>query len=308
MDQADSQQTEAYAAPFLLDQQNVLLVPGDEPEIGSVTVGDLGDFDLNNAGSDQIASNLLVLDHSDAVLPVFEQYPGGDLSLLYTGCQYPANGESFPQSLVPDLRQSNTELQSDLIPRDDPNSFPAFGPAPSLVDWGDRSLGFATLQANEPLPLEPQSNFEHSSAGPAASLFDWGDSSLAFTALQPSPAESQSNFEEAGAGSALSLFDWGGHSLAYTALQPSPPESQSNFEYSDAVDILSELFPDLEQRPEAGLRQHKFRLVPSSDTKQAPSAGFAPVGRELSCNLRGRTKQSRCPRCRAQNTKVVLFT
>ena len=195
------------------------------------------------------------------------------MSLLYTGCQYPANDERFPQSLVPNLRQSNTELQSDLIPRDDPNSFPTFGPAPSLVDWGDRSLGFATLQANEPLPLEPQSNFEHSSAGPAASLFDWGDSSLAFTALQPSP-----------------------------------PESQSNFEYSDAVDILSELFPDLEQRPEAGLRQHKFRLVPSSDTKQAPSAGFAPVGRELSCNLRGRTKQSRCPRCRAQNTKVVLFT
>ena len=156
MDQADSQQTEAYAAPFLLDQQNVLLVPGDEPEIGSVTVGGLGDFDLNNAGSDH-----LVLDHSGAVLPIFEQYPGGDLSLLYTGCQYPANDERFPQSLVPNLRQSNTELQSDLIPRDDPNSFPTFGPAPSLVDWGDRSLGFATLQANEPLPLEPQSNFLH---------------------------------------------------------------------------------------------------------------------------------------------------
>jgi hypothetical protein len=279
MDQANFQQAGAYATPFLLDQQNVPLVQqGDEPEIGSVTVGDLGDFDLNSAGSDQIASNLLVLDRSDAVLPAFEQPPGGDLSLLHTGCQYPANSESFSQNLVPYLLQSNTELQSDLIPRDDLNLFPALGqggagPALSLVDWGSGSLAFATLQANEPLPPEPQSSFEQASTGPAPSLFDWG-----------------------------------GHSHAYTALQPSPPESQSRFEYSDALDIFPGLFPDLEQRPGAGVPQYKFRLVPFSDTRQAPSAGFAPVGRELSYSLRGRTEQSRCPRCRAQNTKVFLFT
>jgi hypothetical protein len=268
MDQADFQQAEAYPTPFLLVQQ------GDEPGIGGVAIGDLGDFDLNNVGSDRIASNLLVLDHSDAVLPAFEQSPGGDLSLLHTGCQYPANSESFSQNLVPYLLQSNTELQSDLIPRDDLNLFPALGqggagPALSLVDWGSGSLAFATLQANEPLPPEPQSSFEQASTGPAPSLFDWG-----------------------------------GHSHAYTALQPSPPESQSRFEYSDALDIFPGLFPDLEQRPGA----YKFRLVPSSDTRQAPSAGFAPVGRELSYSLRGRTEQSRCPRCRAQNTKVFLFT
>jgi hypothetical protein len=275
MNQTDFRQAGAYAASFLLDPQNVLLVQqGNEPEIGSVTIGDLGDFDLNNAGSDQIASNLLVLDHSDAVLPAFEQSPGGDLSLLHTGCQYPANDESFPQNLVPYLQQSNTELQSGLIPCDDPNLSPAFGqvgagPAPSLVDWGDRSLAFATLQSNEPLPPEPQPNFEQASAGLA-----------------------------------LSLFDWRGHSLAHTALQPLPPGSQSNFEYSNTLDISSELFPDLEQRSGAGLPQYKFRLVPSSDQKQTPSAGFAPIGRELSY----RTEQSRCPRCRAQNTKVFLFT
>jgi hypothetical protein len=272
MDQADFQQAEAYPTPFLLVQQ------GDEPGIGGVAIGDLGDFDLNNVGSDRIASNLLVLDHSDAVLPAFEQSPGGDLSLLHTRFQYPANDESFPQNLVPYLRQSNTELQSDLIPRQDLNLLPAFGQAdaglaPSSVDWGDPSLAFATLQANEPLPPEPQSNFEEASAGLAPSLFDCGC-----------------------------------HSLASTALLPSPPESQSNFEYSDALDIFSELFPDLEQRPGAGLPQYKFRLVPSSDTKQAPNAGFAPVGRALSYSLRGRTEQSRCPRCRAQNTKVFLFT
>jgi hypothetical protein len=93
---------------------------------------------LNNAESDQIALNLLVLDHSDAVLPAFEQSPGGDLSLLHTECQYPANDESFPQNFVPYLRQSDTEFQSGLTPCDDPNLFPAFGqagagPAPSLV-------------------------------------------------------------------------------------------------------------------------------------------------------------------------------
>ena len=266
MNQTDFRQAGAYAASFLLDPQ---IQQGNEPEIGSVTIGDLGDFDLNNAGPDQIASNLLVLDHSNAVLPAFEQSPGGDLSLLHTGCQYPANDESL---------QSNTELQSGLITCDDPNLFPAYGQvgagsAPSLVVWGDRSLAFATLQASEPLPPEPQSNFEQASAG-----------------LAPS------------------LFDWEGHSLARTALQPSRPESQSNFECSDALDIPSELFPDLEQRPGAGLPQYKFRLVPSSNTKRAPSAGFAPVGRELSYSLRGRTEQSRCPRCRAQNTKVFLFT
>jgi hypothetical protein len=308
MDQANFQQAGAYAAPFLLDQQNVPLVQqGDEPEIGSVTVGDLGDFDLNSAGSDQIASNLLVLDRSDAVLPAFEQSPGGDLSLLHTGCQYPANNESFSQNLVPYLLQSNTELQSDLIPRDDLNLFPALGqggagPALSLVDWGSGSLTFAPLQASEPLPPEPQSSFEQASTGPAPSLFDWGGH--AYTALQPSPPESQSNVEQAGAGSAPSLVDWRDRSLAFTTLQPSPPESQSHFEYSDALDIFPGLFPDLEQRPGA----YKFRLVPSSDTRQAPSAGFAPVGRELSYSLRGRTEQSRCPRCRAQNTKVFLFT
>lgn len=278
MDQANFQQAGAYAAPFLLDQQNVPLVQqGDEPEIGSVTVGDLGDFDLNSAGSDQIASNLLVLDRSDAVLPAFEQSPGGDLSLLHMGCQYPANNESFSQNLVPYLLQSNTELQSDLIPRDDPNLFPALGqggtgPALSLVDWGSGSLAFATLHANEALPPEPQSNFE-----------------------------------QAGPGSAPSLVDWRDRSLAFTTLQPSPPESQSHFEYSDALDSFPELFPDLKQCPGAGVSQYKFRLVPSSGTKQAPSAGFAPVTRELSSNLR-RTGQSRCPRCRAQNTKVFLFT
>jgi hypothetical protein len=266
MNQTDFRQAGAYTASILLDPQ---IQQGNEPEIGSVTIGDLGDFDLNNAGPDQIASNLLVLDHSDAVLS-----PGGDLSLLHTGCQYPANDESFPQNLVPYLQQSNTELQSGLIPYDNPNLFQAFGQvgagsAPSLVVWGDRSLAFATLQASEPLPPEPQSNFKQASAG-----------------LAPS------------------LFDWRGHSLAHTALQPLPPESQSNFEYRNALDTSSELFPDLEQHPGAGLPQYKFRLVPSSNTKQAPSAGFAPIGRELSY----RTKQSPCPRCRAQNTKVFLFT
>jgi hypothetical protein len=63
-----------------------------------------------------------------------------------------------------------------------------------------------------------------------------------------------------------------------------------------------------EQRPGAGLSQYKFRLVPSSDTKQAPSAGFAPITSELSSNLHRRTRQPRCPRCRAQNIKVFLFT
>jgi hypothetical protein len=271
MNQTDFRQARAYAASILLDPQ---IQQGNEPEIGGVTIGDLSDFDLNNAGPDQIASNLLVLDHSDAVLPAFEQSPGGNLSLLHTGCQYPANDESFPQNLVPYLQQSNTELQSGLIPYDDPNLFQAFGQvgagsAPSLVVWGDRSLAFATLQASEPLPPEPQSNFEQASAG-----------------LAPS------------------LFDWEGYSLAHTALQPLPPESQSNFEYSNTLDISSELFPDLKQRPGAGLPQYKFRLVPSSNTKRAPSAGFAPIGRELSY----RTEQSQCPRCRAQKAKVFLFT
>jgi hypothetical protein len=98
MDQTDFQQAEAYPAPFLLVEQ------GDELEIGSVTVRVLGDFDLNNAGSDQITLNLLGLDYSDAVLPAFEQPPSGDLSLRYTGCQCPANDESYLQNLVPYLR------------------------------------------------------------------------------------------------------------------------------------------------------------------------------------------------------------
>jgi hypothetical protein len=278
MDQANFEQAGACAEPFLLDQQNVSLVQqGDQPEIGSATIRDLGDFDLNNTGTDQIASNLLDLDHSDNLLPAPEQPPSRDLSLLHVGCEYLANDESFPQNLVPYPRQSNTEHQC-LIPCHNPNLFPAFGqadagPAPSLSDWGDRSLAFATLQAIEPFPPEPQSNFEQASAG-----------------LAPT------------------LFDWGGHSLAYNALQPSPPESQSHFEYNDTLDIFPGLFPDLEQRPGAGLPQYKFKLVPFSDTKQAPSAGFTIVGRELSCNPRGRTKRSRYPRCRAQNDKVFLFT
>lgn len=232
MDQVDFHRTEAYVASVILYQQNILFPQGDEPESGSVTVGDFGDFDLNNTRSDQIASDLLVLDHSEAVLPVFEQYPGDNLSLLYTGCQYQANDESFPHSLVPNLRQTNTELQSAL-----------------------------------------QSNFGYSSAGPAASFFDGGDSSLAFTALQPSL-----------------------------------PEYQPSFECSDALGTFSEPFYDLEQRVGAGLSQHKFRLVPCSGTRQVPSAGFTVIGRELSFDPCGKTKWSRCPRCRAQNRQVYFFT
>ncbi len=80
MDQADFQQAEAYLALFLLVKQ------GNELEIGSITIRVLGDFDLNNAGSNQIALNLLSLDYLDAVLPAFEQPPSSDLSLRYTRC------------------------------------------------------------------------------------------------------------------------------------------------------------------------------------------------------------------------------
>lgn len=127
-----------YPAPLLFDQH------GDDQEALNLTFRGLCDFDWNNMGHGQIASNVtgqavaVGLNHSQAVFLGFES----PLRAADAICQFPVNVQSFQQNLLPwPQPQSNTELNSCL----DSNyaSFSAFeqaltaGPAPATQSLGE---------------------------------------------------------------------------------------------------------------------------------------------------------------------------
>ena len=150
MDQSAVQQGWKRSENFLFDQQ------GGDQEDSNLPLGDLSDFEWNNVGHSQIATNptgqaeaIIRLRHSQIVFPGLEQSSSADLplNLIDTESQFPAHNESallasklplnaidtdqfsadvqsFQQTLFP-RPQSNDTLNSSLIPCN-PTDYAAF--------------------------------------------------------------------------------------------------------------------------------------------------------------------------------------